>query len=270
MKLLLRWLVLGTTTISAAACGVGDASDQPPTSAPATAPLTTNAATSTTSLPPNSTSPAATSPTATSPAVTSSSTTVTAAPVTASALPPDSTPYALPSPEPGAGWGDTHAGYSATDIFVPSGCGGQVVAPVNGALLEVRRVDGWSRAEDNPATRGGKSISIIGDDGVRYYLAHFAEILPGLEPGTRVRSGEQLGKVGTTGRSSACHIHFGISPPCPDPEWSVRRGVVWPYPYLDAWRDGDQRSPLDEMRAWVTANPNACAEAALDIHAADA
>lgn len=274
MKLLVRWCVLATLATSTAACAVGDAGDQnatsvptttvPTTTVPATAAPTTRAATTTTVVTPSSTSPAATSPAATAP-----STTAPPPAVTVPVVPPDSTPYALPSPDPGAGWGTTHAGYPATDIFVPSGCGGQVVAPVNGALLEVRRIDSWSRAEDNPATRGGKSVSILGDDGVRYYLAHFAEIVPGLEPGSRVLAGEQLGEVGSTGRSSACHIHFGISPPCPRPEWSVRRGAVWPSPYLDAWRAGDQRSPVDEIRVWVAANPNACDDAALDIDAAE-
>ena len=38
--------------------------------------------------------------------------------------------------------------------------------------------------------------------------------------------------MGDTGRASACHVHFGLSLPCPNREWWVRRGVIWPDQYL--------------------------------------
>jgi murein DD-endopeptidase MepM/ murein hydrolase activator NlpD len=155
-----------------------------------------------------------------------------------------------------AGWSPDHAGYPATDVFLP--CGATVVSPVDGTLLEVRRADEWDPAVDDPATRGGRSIAILGADGVRYYLAHFDTILDGLEPGVRVAAGAELGSLGRTGRTSACHLHVGISPPCPTAEWWVRRGVVWPHPYLDAWRTGEQRSPVDEVAAWSADHPDAC------------
>jgi hypothetical protein len=64
-------------------------------------------------------------------------------------------------------------------------------------------------------------------------------------------------------------VHFGISPPCPGKEWSVRRGVIPPKPYLDAWRDGRPANPLVEVLAGVAANPEACDEATADPFAAD-
>ncbi len=112
-------------------------------------------------------------------------------------------------------------------------------------------------------------MSIIGDDGVRYYMAHFESIEDGIEPGARVSVGEALGRMGQTGRASACHLHFGISPPCPEKEWSVRRGAIWPFPYLDAWRRGEQLSPLPETEQWVSEHPDACAVAMADPLAAD-
>jgi murein DD-endopeptidase MepM/ murein hydrolase activator NlpD len=130
--------------------------------------------------------------------------------------------------------------------------------------LEVRTVDGWDPAVDDPATRGGRSIALLGDDGVRYYMAHFESIDPAIIVGGRVGVGDLLGTVGETGRASACHVHFGISPPCPTAEWSVRRGAIWPYPYLDAWRVGEQLSPAEEIASWVVDNPTACADASVD------
>ena len=173
---------------------------------------------------------------------------------------PTTTPYGLPVADvEAASWADTHSTYPATDIFV--GCGATLVSPVWGTVLEVRRVDSYDPAVDDPATRGGRSVSILGWDGVRYYLAHFDTIEPDLAPGDEVSLGQTLGTMGSTGRSSACHLHFSISPPCPGEEWSVRRGVIWPYPYLDAWRRGEQLSPVTEVVEWLAANPTACADA---------
>jgi len=167
-----------------------------------------------------------------------------------------------------AGWTTGHAGYPATDLF--AACGAEVVAPVDGTLHEIRTVDGWDPAVDNPATRGGRSVTIIGTDGVRYYLSHLDEVDPALSTGGTVLAGQRLGTVGLTGRTSGCHVHFGISPPCPGKEWSVRRGAVEPARYLDAWRAGEPLSPVEEVGSWTTANPDACADAMVDPHAADA
>ena len=184
-----------------------------------------------------------------------------AEPVAVPALGSGTTPYALPVADAArAGWGTTHASYPATDVFV--GCGAVLVSPVNGVVTESRRVDSYDPAVDDPATRGGRSVAVVGDDGVRYYLAHFESIDAGIEPGVRVGVGQRLGTMGRTGRASACHVHVGFSPPCPSPEWSVRRGVIWPSPYLDDWRAGGQRSPVAEVQAWVAANPDACTAAA--------
>ena len=158
-----------------------------------------------------------------------------------------------------AGWGPTHAGYPATDIFI--GCGAEIVSPVNGVTIEVRTVDAWDPAVDDPATRGGRSVAVLGDDGVRYYVAHLDEVDPALTVGERVAVRQRLGTVGRTGRTSACHVHVGVSPPCPGPEWSVRRGVVGPARYLDAWRAGEQLSPAPEVARWLADHPTACADA---------
>jgi peptidoglycan LD-endopeptidase LytH len=176
---------------------------------------------------------------------------------------PTTTPYRVPLLDAArAGWSPTHSTYPATDIFLA--CGAAIVSPVWGEVLEVRRVDQYDPAVDDPATRGGRSIAILGFDGVRYYLAHFETIVDGLVVGDEVEVGQVLGTMGSSGRSSACHLHFSLSPPCPGEEWSVRRGVVWPYPYLDAWRAGEQRSPAAEVEAWTATNPDACAEAIAD------
>ncbi len=229
----------------------------------------------TTSVPVPATTPATTS----APAVATTATTATTAtpPTTATATTPTPITTAAPAAVTyrfpvenvaGAGYAAEHHDYPAADIF--EGCGAFVVAPVDGTVLEVRREDAWSPQTDNPAARGGRSVSLLGRDGVRYYFAHFESIEASLEPGSAVTTGQRLGAMGRTGRASGCHLHFAISPPCPGKEWSVRRGVIAPWSYLDAWRRGAQLSPAAEVAAWSRAHPDACQAAMADPNAASA
>ena len=152
-------------------------------------------------------------------------------------------------------FGRTHHDYPATDIFAR--CGDSFVAPTSGVVLEVSRTDTWNPARDDGATRGGLSVSIRGDDGVRYYGSHLRAIASGVRSGTRVAAGQRLGVVGRTGnaRSTPCHLHFGISPPCQVAgDWWTRRGEVSPWPYLTSWRRGGRRSPVAEVAAWHEAH----------------
>jgi hypothetical protein len=64
-----------------------------------------------------------------------------------------------------------------------------------------------------------------------------------------------MAKVGRTGDASACHEHFGLSPVCArTADWWTRRGVIWPWSYLDAWKAGTMKSPLAEITAWQQTN----------------
>jgi murein DD-endopeptidase MepM/ murein hydrolase activator NlpD len=236
-----------------------------------------HATTTATAPPPTETTPATTSAaTATTPTTAQAPATTAAPTTTAIKAPPPSTTSA-PAPVTyrfpvedvaAAGYAAEHHDYPAADIF--EGCGAFVVAPVDGTVLEVRREDAWSPQTDNPAARGGRSVSLLGRDGVRYYFAHFESIEALLEPGSVVTTGQRLGGMGKTGRASGCHLHFAISPPCPGKEWSVRRGVVAPWSYLDAWRRGEQLSPAAEVAAWSRSHPDACQVAMADPDAASA
>jgi murein DD-endopeptidase MepM/ murein hydrolase activator NlpD len=147
----------------------------------------------------------------------------------------------------------THHDYPATDLMAP--CGATVVAVTNGVVLEVNRIDTYDRRVNAGATRGGLSVSILGDDGVRYYGSHYSAIGPGINPQARVTAGQPIARVGDTGDASACHVHFGISPPCARMgDWWIRRGVIWPWPYLDSWRSGGAKSPADAVAAWHARN----------------
>jgi murein DD-endopeptidase MepM/ murein hydrolase activator NlpD len=154
---------------------------------------------------------------------------------------------------------EAHANYRATDVFASSDCGTPLLSPVAGVVDEVL-VDRYDRDNDDPALRGGNAVSIIGDDGVRYYMAHFQAFDPSLTAGMRVEPGQLLGQMGDTGRAGACHVHFGLSLPCPGDgeDWWVRRGVIWPDQYLASWKEGGNLSPLPELQEWFAEYPNAC------------
>jgi murein DD-endopeptidase MepM/ murein hydrolase activator NlpD len=142
-----------------------------------------------------------------------------------------------------------HHDYAATDILTKAGC--KFVAPIDGIVDEVNRVDLWKSPPNNGIDRGGLSVSIIGVDGVRYYGSHLRSIPASIEPGVAVKAGRVLGAIGSTGsaRGTAPHLHFGISWPTPADIWWVRRGEVLPWKYLDAWKKGKDLSPVKEVAA---------------------
>ena len=142
-----------------------------------------------------------------------------------------------------------HHDYAATDILAKAGCA--FVAPIDGVIDEVNRVDTWSGKLNAGITRGGLSVSLIGVDGVRYYGSHLKSIYKTIEPGLVVKAGQRLGSVGATGsaRGTSPHLHFGISWPTPPDTWWVRRGAVLPWKYLDAWKAGKDLSPAKAVEA---------------------
>lgn len=148
-----------------------------------------------------------------------------------------------------ANYARAHHDYAATDILTKAGC--KFVAPIDGVVDEVNRVDLWKSPPNLGIDRGGLYVSIIGVDGVRYYGSHLRTIPASIQPGVVVKAGRLLGTVGSTGsaRGTAPHLHFGISWPTPPDIWWVRRGEVLPWKYLDAWRKGKDLSPVKEVAA---------------------
>ena len=146
-------------------------------------------------------------------------------------------------------YGHSHSYYPATDIFTDPGCA--FAAATDGVFDEVSRVDRWDAASDRGADRGGLSVSIIGTDGVRYYGSHLQSVAPGITHGAKVRAGQLLGRIDNSGdaRTTPTHVHFGLSWPTSSGVWWIRRGLVYPWPYLDAWRAGRNLSPARAVQA---------------------
>lgn len=169
---------------------------------------------------------------------------IPAAPTAPAAPPaPGGFVYAFPVRGTRVSYGPFHHDYPATDIFAPPGS--LFVAPTSGRIEFVNRVDRWDPATDAPADRGGVMLSLIGDDGVRYYGSHLRAIAEGIEVGARVEAGQLLGYTGASGNAAGTppHLHFGISRPTTPDDWRTRRGELSPYPYLKAWERGEMLTP---------------------------
>jgi peptidoglycan LD-endopeptidase LytH len=239
---LVAWL--GWVLVAVLAVGGCTGADDPPGAGRATSAATTSAAT---------TSAATAAPTPGESVAGTSTTARVKAPVR----------YRFPVAGCRARYGSSHHDYPAADMFTGRGCA--FVAPVDGRVDEVTRTDVWSQASDRGADRGGRSVSLVGADGVRYYGSHLEEVAPGIGPGVRVRAGDLLGRIGNSGsaRGTPVHLHFGISWPTRPGIWWVRRGTVPPARYLDSWRAGGDRSPARAVRA-------ALAEAGREVPACQA
>ena len=154
-----------------------------------------------------------------------------------------------------------HHDYPASDIFAKKGCA--FVSPIAGVVDEVNTVDKWSGKTNLGADRGGLSISILGDDGLRYYGSHLSKIEANIVPGYKVATGEKLGEIGSTGsaRGTKPHLHFGISYPTEKGIWWVRRGVglekgkTSPWKYLQAWQAGKDLKPKLTVPSVIPAEP---------------
>ncbi|OCX66560.1 hypothetical protein BFP70_04895 [Thioclava sp. SK-1] len=136
-------------------------------------------------------------------------------------------------------------GYSCFNFDAPNAgpaasgvIGGGLLVPVNGVktsgfgprhhpiLRQVRDHDGvdWAAPSGTPvhavadgivkvAGNGGSYGNVIyidHDDGVQSRYAHLQGFAPGITAGQPVTAGQEIGKVGTTGRSTGPHLHFEL------------------------------------------------------------
>ena len=112
--------------------------------------------------------------------------------------------------------------HEAIDIMAPEGT--SIVAAGPGTVERLFQ----SRA-------GGNTIYVRSADGQTiHYYAHLAEYAPGLREGQRIRRGQRLGTVGSSGNAdpAAPHLHFAIMRTTPDAEWWEPATAINPYPLL--------------------------------------
>lgn len=179
---------------------------------------------------------------------------------------PDGQPPAL------AAWsgGNTYEGHTGTDLGSPrpgfrvmDGGGFAVLAVADGEVIYVAedrddRCHGDSRTGKSVCPRGetpikGENEVLIRHDGdfVSVY-AHLMQDSVPVSVGDRVRCGQLIGRVGSSGGSSGPHLHFELKRPH-DPAFFTRHpgGVVFDDPPTwNFWRRSQELDPY-ALRAWA-------------------
>jgi murein DD-endopeptidase MepM/ murein hydrolase activator NlpD len=100
-------------------------------------------------------------------------------------------------PTTGYNWGRIH-GRNGVDIA--NSCGTPIYAAAEGSVSLVKS-SGWNGGY-------GKVLKIIHPNGTETLYAHLSSIL--VAPGQYVAKGQQIANMGTTGRSTGCHLHFEV------------------------------------------------------------
>ncbi len=109
--------------------------------------------------------------------------------------------------------------HDALDIAAPRGTA--VVAVDDGIVAKLFR-----------SVPGGLTVYVFDDEHrYAYYYAHLDRYVPGFAEGLRVRRGEVIGYVGSTGNAAvdAPHLHFAIFKLESTPRWWVGTAID-PYP----------------------------------------
>lgn len=118
--------------------------------------------------------------------------------------------------------------HDAIDIMAPNGT--PVVAAAPGTVEKLFFSKG-----------GGGITAYIRSDDNRwiYYYAHLDEYAPGLNEGDKVRRGQRIGTVGSTGNANPAgpHLHFAIHRMEPGDDWH-QGSPINPYPLLAGRRTG--------------------------------
>ncbi|MDG5749529.1 peptidoglycan DD-metalloendopeptidase family protein [Qipengyuania sp. XHP0211] len=112
--------------------------------------------------------------------------------------------------------------HEAIDIMAPTGT--SVVAAAPGQIERLFKSEA-----------GGNTVYVRSTDGETiYYYAHLDEYAEGLKEGQRVRRGQRLGTVGSSGNASedAPHLHFAIMQTTKDAEWWEPANALNPYTLL--------------------------------------
>lgn len=118
--------------------------------------------------------------------------------------------------------GDSDSLHEAIDIMAPEGT--TVVAAAPGTIEKMFT-----------SKSGGKTLYIRSTDRLTiHYYAHLSDYAQGLREGQRIRRGQRLGGVGSTGNASeeAPHLHFAILRTTADAEWWEPANAMNPYTLL--------------------------------------
>jgi peptidoglycan hydrolase-like protein with peptidoglycan-binding domain len=91
---------------------------------------------------------------------------------------------------------------------------------------------------DYPGSLSGNGVRLTMADGTYFFYAHMVAVADGIDVGTKVKAGQIVGQVGSTGNSGTPHLHFEVHP--------QGGAAVNPYPIVKAIDDCGNETPLPQ------------------------
>jgi murein DD-endopeptidase MepM/ murein hydrolase activator NlpD len=104
-------------------------------------------------------------------------------------------------PTEGFDWGILH-GHNGVDIA--NSCGTTIVAAADGLVIP----DGVCESDDAWNGGYGRCVTIQHENGILTKYAHMSAV--SVDLGDYVKQGDPIGKMGSTGKSTGCHLHFEV------------------------------------------------------------
>ncbi len=102
-------------------------------------------------------------------------------------------------PTTGWNWGEAH-GIDNRAVDIANACGTPIYASASGIVIEAK-TSGYNGGY-------GLYLKIQHDNGTATLYAHLSSL--SVANGQYVNQGQVIGKMGTTGRSTGCHLHFEV------------------------------------------------------------
>jgi peptidoglycan hydrolase-like protein with peptidoglycan-binding domain len=131
----------------------------------------------------------------------------------------------------GDSWGYPRSGgrvHLGVDIIAPEGK--LLYAVADGTITKVYA--------DYPGSLAGNGVRLTTADGTYFFYAHMIGVADGIKVGTKVKAGQVVGAVGSTGSSAANHLHFEVHP--------QGGSAVNPYPIVKAIDGCGNETPLPQ------------------------
>ena len=100
-------------------------------------------------------------------------------------------------PAIGFNWGRIHG---RNGVDVANSCGTPIYAAADGSVTSAK-TSGWNGGF-------GKFLKILHSNGTETLYAHVSRLL--VAAGEYVTKGQQIAVMGSTGRSTGCHLHFEV------------------------------------------------------------
>jgi len=87
-------------------------------------------------------------------------------------------------------------------VDIANSCGTPIYAAADGIVISISSGGGWNGGY-------GNSIKIQHPNGTTTLYAHLSSI--NITKGASVKQGDFIGKMGSTGKATGCHLHFEVN-----------------------------------------------------------